>query len=59
LTLITDPEAYERTRLAAIEWATPFSWDATAEALLELVRSRSVQRDEAAAPPLLVRSAAR
>jgi glycosyltransferase involved in cell wall biosynthesis len=59
LTLIADREAYEDTRLAAIEWATSFSWDATAEALLELARSRSVQRHEAVAPPLLVRSAAR
>jgi glycosyltransferase involved in cell wall biosynthesis len=59
LTLIADSEVYEGTRLAALAWAESFSWDATAEALLELARSRSIPHHEAAAPRLLVRSAAR
>jgi glycosyltransferase involved in cell wall biosynthesis/O-antigen/teichoic acid export membrane protein len=59
LTLIADSEVYEGTRLAALAWAESFSWDATAEALLELARSRSIPQHEAAAPRLLVRSAAR
>jgi glycosyltransferase involved in cell wall biosynthesis/O-antigen/teichoic acid export membrane protein len=39
--LVGEPERYERLRRAAIEWGEGFSWDATADALLEFARRLS------------------
>jgi glycosyltransferase involved in cell wall biosynthesis/O-antigen/teichoic acid export membrane protein len=42
LSLIGDPEAYESMCREARRWAECFSWDATAEMLLRMLRERSV-----------------
>jgi glycosyltransferase involved in cell wall biosynthesis len=59
LALISDLDVYERTRHAAMEWAQSFSWDRTADELLELVESLSQQPQESTVQPVLARSAAR
>ncbi len=50
--LVTDPERYERLRAAAAEWGGSFSWDTTADALLEFAQraSRSPEPLVAAIP---------
>ncbi len=56
LSMIADPEAYECMRREARVWAGCFSWDATAELLLRVLRERVVGAD--AVPPLEVRAGA-
>lgn len=52
--LVRDPERYQRLRRAAIEWGEGFSWDATADALLDFAQrtTRPEEAPVAAVPPV-------
>jgi glycosyltransferase involved in cell wall biosynthesis len=56
LALVTDETRYEPMRAAAIDWAQSFSWEKTADRLLELALGASPATAAHARPPTAMRA---
>ena len=52
--LVKDPARYARMRQAAIDWARGFSWNATADGLLEIAQGTAAQFSDAGREPVVL-----